>query len=127
MLYSKMPPKTRKSGLEQSQDVSVTQGESPHPTDHEVHHEDTDPPPPTIMFDMIKALQVSQHEVVDLIKELRDEKNSRNQREPPEREVELNKKDNTINKPAGGDEPPQYMTFSEVVALVEKERVPARA
>ena len=101
-----MPPKTRKSGPERSQDVSVTQGESPHPTDHEVHHEDTDSPLPTIMFDMIKALQVSQHEVVDLIKELRDEKNSRNHWEPPEGEVELNKKDNTVNKPAGGDEPP---------------------
>jgi hypothetical protein len=87
-----MPPKTRKSDPRWSQDVSVTQGESPHPIDHEVHHEDTDPPPPTIMFDMIKALQVSQHEVVGMIKELRDKKNSRNHREPLEGEVELNKK-----------------------------------
>ncbi len=87
-----MPPKTRKSEPRWSQDVSVTQGESPHPIDHEVHHKDTDPPPPTIMFDMIKALQVSQHEVVGMIKELRDKKNSRNHREPLEGEVELNKK-----------------------------------
>ena len=96
LLYSKMPPKTRKTGPRRSQDVSVTQGENSHPIDHEVHHEDTNPPPPTVMFDMIKALQVSQHEVVGMIKELKDEKNSRNHREPPEGEVELNKKDNTV-------------------------------
>jgi hypothetical protein len=120
-----MPPKKRKSSPGQSRDASVMQGESPHPTDHEVHHEDTDPPPPIVMFDMIKALQVSQNEVVGMIKELRDEKNSRNHRESPEREVELNKKDNTVDKPVGGDEPPQYTTFSEVAALLEKERVPA--
>jgi hypothetical protein len=58
-----------------------------------------------------------------MIKELKDEKNSRNHREPPEGEVELNKKDNIVNKLADGDKPPQFMTFSEVTALVEKERV----
>ena len=126
MLYSKMPPKTRKTGPRRSQDVSVTQGENSHPIDHEVHHEDTNPPPPTVMFDMIKALQASQHEVVGMIKELKDEKNSHNHRELSEREVGLNKKDNTVNKPSGGDEPWQYMTFFEVTALLEKERVPTR-
>ena len=60
-----------------------------------------------------------------MIKELKDEKNSCNHRELSEGEVELSKKDNTVNKPADGDEPPQYMTFSEVAALLEKERVPA--
>uniref|UniRef100_A0A2N9EV74 Integrase catalytic domain-containing protein n=1 Tax=Fagus sylvatica TaxID=28930 RepID=A0A2N9EV74_FAGSY len=38
------------------------------------------------MFDMIKALQVSQNEVVGMIKELRDKKNSRSHRKPPEGE-----------------------------------------
>jgi hypothetical protein len=120
-----MPPKTRKTRPERSQDVNVTQGENSHPIDHEVHHEDTNPPPPTVMFVMIKALQVSQLEVVGTIKELKDEKNSRNHRKLPEGEVELNKKDNTVNKPTGGDETPQYVTFSEVAALLEKEKVPA--
>jgi hypothetical protein len=59
-----------------------------------------------------------------MIKELKDKKNSRNHREPPEGEVELNKKDNTVNKLTGGDEPSQYVTFFEVTALLEKERVP---
>uniref|UniRef100_A0A2N9HS22 Uncharacterized protein n=1 Tax=Fagus sylvatica TaxID=28930 RepID=A0A2N9HS22_FAGSY len=79
-----MPPK---SGPGRSQDVSVTQGENSHPIDHEVHHEDTNPPLPTVMFDMIKALQASQHEVIGMIKELKDEKNSRNHRELPEGKV----------------------------------------
>jgi hypothetical protein len=56
LLYWKMPPKTRKTGPGRSQDVSVTQGENSHPIDHEIHHEDTNLPPPTVMFDMIKAL-----------------------------------------------------------------------
>ena len=120
-----MPPNTRKIDPGRSQDVSVTQRENSNPIDHEVHHEVTNPPPPAVMFDMIKALQVSQHEVVGMIKELKDEKNSRNHREPPEGEVELNKKDNTVNKPANEDEPPQYMIFSEIAALLEKEGVPA--
>ena len=81
-----MPPKTRKIGLGRSQDVSVTQGENSHPIDHEVYHEDISPTPPTVMFDMIKALQVSQHEVVGMIKELKDEKNSRNHWEPSEKQ-----------------------------------------
>ena len=81
-----MPPKRRKTGPGQSQDMSVTQGENSHLIDHGVHHEDTNPPPTVIMFDMIKALQVSQHEVVGMIKELKDEKNSRNHREPSEKQ-----------------------------------------
>jgi hypothetical protein len=80
LLYSKMPPKTRKTGPGRSQDTSVTQGEISHPLDHEVHHEDTNPPPPAVLFDMIKFLQVSQHEVVSMIKELKDGKNSHNHR-----------------------------------------------
>ena len=119
-----MPPKTRKTDPRQSQDVSVTQEESSHPINHEVHHEDTNPPPLAVMFDMIKALQVSQHEIVGMIKELKDDKDSRNHREPSEGEVELNKKDNTVNKPTDGNNPPQFLTFSEVAALLEKERVP---
>jgi hypothetical protein len=81
-----MPPKTRKIGPERSQYVSATQGEYSYPIDHEVYHEDISPPPPTAMFDMIKALQVSQHEVVGMIKELKDEKNSRNHREPSKKQ-----------------------------------------
>ena len=75
-----MPPKTRKTGPGRPQDTSVTQGEISHTLDHEVHHEDTNPPPPAVLFDMIKFLQVSQYEVVSMIKELKGGKNSHNHR-----------------------------------------------
>ena len=58
-----------------------------------------------------------------MVKDLNEGRNSENHQEPPKGEGDLTKKEPILNKLTNKDDLPQFMTFSKVIALLEKERV----